>query len=145
MKVERIIGQKRAVYSIQPGEPISKAVKLMNEKHIGALMVVDENQNIKGIVTERDILQTVVRENFLDILVKDIMTPKEKLITSNKNNDLRYVMSIMTENNIRHIPIVDNEKLVALISVRDVIRILLEDADYGNRVLMDYMSGTDLD
>lgn len=148
MTIEQLVARKGTeVYSIQPNACISDAAKLMNENHIGALMVLNENQNIEGIVSERDILRQFVlaKEDIHNMLVKDLMTPKKKLIVSNKDNDLRYVMSIMTENNIRHIPIVEGETLVALISIRDIIKFLLENAEYEKELLTEYLSGTDLD
>lgn len=148
MKVEKILAQKGLeVYSIRPNDRITDAAQRMNEKRIGALMVVDENQNIEGIVSERDILQrcAVAAEGFQETRVKDIMTPKDKLIVADREDDMRYLMSVMTKNNIRHIPIMEKEKLVALVSMRDVIKILLEDARYEAKLLTDYMSGTDLD
>lgn len=146
MKVEKILTQKGAdVYSIQSNKYISDAVTIMNEKHIGALIVLDENQNIQGIVSERDILKSIAKNGFQDMRIKDIMTPKDKLIVGSKDNDLEYLMSMMTENNIRHIPIMDKEKLVALVSIRDLIKVLLKDAVYEKQLLTDYMSGTDLD
>jgi CBS domain-containing protein len=128
MKVEKIIADKEIVYSIQPHKRISDAAKLMNEKRIGALMVLDENQNIEGIVTERDILHecAVAEDDFQYTLVKEIMTPKEKLIFGSKDDDLRDLMGFMTKNNIRHIPIMDNEKLIALVSIRDVVQVIFE-------------------
>lgn len=145
MKVERILAQKGPdVYSIQSNARVIEAVNLMNQKHIGALVVLDENQNIAGIVTERDILWAVPKKDFQDMPAKDIMTPKDRLISGSKDNDLRYVMSVMSENRIRHLPILDNGKLVALISIRDVIKALLESAEFEKQVMNDYISGTDL-
>ncbi len=128
MKVGKFLVLRGIVYSIQPDSRIADAAKLMNEKHIGALMVLDENQNIEGIVTERDILYRCAgaNEGFLDTPVKDIMTPKDKLIFGSIDSDVGDLMGIMTKNNIRHIPIMDKEKLVSLISIRDVVKVILE-------------------
>lgn len=141
MNVEKILGQKRTIYSIQPDQPMSEAAKLMNEKQIGALIVLDENQNIEGIVTERDLLRryAIAEGDVKHTSVRDIMTSKEKLITVNKEQGLRYVMRLMTENNIRHTPILDNNKLVGLISIRDVIKVLLENAEFENTLITDYL------
>ena len=146
MKVEKILAQKGTdIYTIQPNSRISEAAKRMNEKHVGALMVLDGQQNIMGIISERDILRAVAKEDFQGMLVKDTMTPKAKLIMSSKDNDLRYVMSVMAENKIRHLPIMEDGKLAALISIRDVVKTLLEHAEYEKEIMTDYMSGTDLD
>jgi len=144
MKVEAILAQKKVIYSILPNELISEAAKLMHENQIGALMVLDENQNIEGIITERDLLrQCVIAKGEVQYtVVKDIMTPKDKLITTNKDQGLRGVMRVMAENNIRHIPILDSGKLVGLISIRDVLKILLENAEFENKLIMEYMDST---
>ena len=144
MKVEKILKQKGTIYSIHPGKSVCEAAKLMVEKRIGALMVLDDEENIIGIITERDVLRrcAVVRGDMQCAPVQEIMTPKEDIITANKECDLRHVMNIMTENNIRHIPILDNDTLVGFISIRDVVKILLQDAEIENKQLMDYMAST---
>ncbi len=129
MTIEKILMQKQKtpVYSIGPDNSIAEAAKLMSEQHIGALMVLDENQDIEGIISERDILQKCTEPDldFQRMPVQELMTSKTKLIVSNKENDLRYVISIMAENHIRHIPILEGEKLVALVSMRDLVQALL--------------------
>ena len=136
MTVEKILACKKEtyVYTIRPDARISEAAKLMNEKHIGALMVVTEHQHIHGIISERDIVRIcAAAEGFCDVQVQDVMTPKARLIVSNIENDLRYVMSIMAENNIRHIPIVNGEQLISVLSMRDVAKALL--TEYEKQLL----------
>lgn len=73
------------------------------------------------------------------------MTPKEKLITTTKDKDLRSLMNCMAENNIRHMPIVEDDKVIDLISIRDVVKILLELAEFENAQIIDYMDTTRLE
>lgn len=144
MKVEKILGKKGPIYSIHPDNTVCEAAELMIEKRIGALMVLDEDHNIEGIITERDVLRGCANKN-TDVQcrsVKEMMTPKEKLMMANKDQDLRSLMNCMTENNIRHMPILDNDTLVGLISIRDVVKILLERAEFENKQIIDYMDTT---
>lgn len=143
MKVKYILADKGAhVYSIHPDKPVSEALAVLNEKHIGALMVLNDEQNIEGIVSERDILYKYadVGHSAQDMLVKDIMTPKEKLIIGHASDDLAYVMSIMTEHRIRHLPIVSEKgKLTAIISIGDVVKRLLKYTEHEKKMLLDYI------
>ena len=144
MKVKYILADKGThVYSIHPDKTVSDALKILNEEHIGALIVLDHEQNIEGIISERDILHKYADVGCLpaqDALVKDIMTPKEKLIIGHASDDLAYVMSIMTENRIRHLPIVNEAgKLIAIISIGDVVKRLLKYAEHEKKLLLDYI------
>ncbi len=127
MKVDVITTHQEKVYSIQADKRLCDASMLMNEKHIGALMVLNEDQNIVGIVTERDVLnRCACGTGVLDTPIEDIMTPKDKLIFSQNDSDLLDLMGLMTRNSIRHIPILDQEKLVGIVSIRDVVKVVLE-------------------
>ncbi len=144
MKVEKILGKRGPVHSIHPDNNVCEAAKLMIEKRIGALMVLDKNENIKGIITERDVLRrcAIKQDDMQCAYIKELMTPKEKLITANKDQNLRDLMNCMAENNIRHIPIVEGEKVIDLLSIRDVVKILLEQAEFENNQIIDYMDTT---
>ena len=143
MKVKDILAQKGThVYSISSDEPASDALQVLNEKHIGALLVLDDEQNIEGIISERDLLYMYARAKYRaqDLLVKDIMTPKGKLIVGHNNDDVEYVMSVMTKNKVRHIPIVSEEgKLTGIVSIGDIIKTILKDAEHEKKLLLDYI------
>lgn len=142
MKVKDILAKKgTVVFTIRPEQSVAEALQMFNEKRIGALMVVDAQQNIVGIVSERDLLRkfATAEGDVKALPVEDVMTPREKLIVGSKNDDIQYVMSVMTNNRIRHVPISDEVKLVGLVSIRDVIEILLEDAEYEKKMLTDYI------
>ena len=144
MKVKYIIADKGTqIYSIHPDKPVSEALAILNEKHIGALMVLDDEENIEGIVSERDILYKYADAGCLptqDMLVKEVMTPKQKLIIGHASDDLAYVMSVMTENKIRHLPIIsETGKLVAIISIGDVVKRLLKYAEHEKKMLLEYI------
>ena len=106
-------------------------------------MVIDKENNIHGIVSERDILHTAfdTKGQMCDMLVKDIMTPKDKLITATIEDKIEAIMETMTNNKIRHIPIMDNEKMLGIVSIGDIVKVLLNDAVTENKHMKNYISG----
>jgi CBS domain-containing protein len=143
MKAEKILeGKGREVFSIHVDAIVSEALQIMNEKNIGALMVLDDQQNIQGIVSERDIMRNCYRSqaNVKGLAVKDVMTSREKLIVTKGEDDVNDLMSAMTQNHIRHIPVVDDkDKVAGMISIGDIIKALIKDKDYQIRHLKDYI------
>lgn len=146
-KVSELLKEKgHEVYSIQNTARLKDAVKVFNEKHIGALIVLNEAEEIQGIVTERDIMVrlALTEGEIKDMNVKMVMTPKEKLIVGTVDDNVEYLMKVMTANRIRHIPIVSGEckcKLDGLISIGDVVKSLITDLGHENKMLKDYIGG----
>ena len=132
------------IHSVSGNHSIKEAVDLMNKYHIGALIVLDEGKNIEGIVTERDVMKKLAETDELvgHLKVKEIMTPKEKLIITDGECTIEEMMISMTEKKIRHMPIVGKDgKLWGMISMRDIIRILLADAKAKVNHLNNYITG----
>ena len=143
MDVQNILKEKEnVVFTISMNSSIEDAVKLVNEKKIGAIIVMDDDE-LQGIITERDILNNFIalQNSTENISVKQIMTPGEKLIIATKDDDIQYLMNVMTKNKIRHVPIMDKEKLIGVISIGDVVKSLLDESAYENKLLKDYISG----
>lgn len=145
MKVEAVLKEKgKQVYTVHVEAIVADALRILNEKKIGALIVIDDDQKIRGIITERDIMWRCYecQTNVKGVAVKEIMTPREKLVVSSPEDDLEYVMDVMTDKRIRHVPIVDHSGCLAgLISVGDVIKALLTHKDYEIKYLKDYIEG----
>lgn len=142
MKVKDIVRDKGAeVATIGVENTIYDAVKKLVDKNIGSLLVVDEKGAIAGIITERDILKECdQRFQSLDkTKVKDVMT--KKLIVASPDDDVDYVENIMTENRIRHLPIVSGEKLEGIISIGDLVNVQRAQCKVENRYLKAYISG----
>lgn len=136
---------KENIITIEPDATIKDAVYQLNKHKIGCLIVM-EDTNIVGIISERDILgklgSTNVQDDIHHVTVKEIMTPKEKLIVGHPEDTVEYLMNIMNAEGIRHIPLVNDEgKLVCLTSIRDIIRILLKDSKTKVKYLSDYVQG----
>ena len=143
MKAEKILeGKGREVFSIHVDAIVSDALQEMSGRNIGALMVLDSQQNVQGIVSERDIMRSCYRSqaNVKGLAVRDVMTPREKLIVARAEDEVNDLMSAMTQNRIRHIPVVDGkDKVVGMISIGDIIKALIKDKDYQIRHLKDYI------
>ena len=115
----------------------------MNEKHIGALMVLDENGEVAGIVSERDFL--MVCHKCGDIkYVHEVMTPKDKLFSLSSKDTLQQAMKIFTEKRIRHLPILDDGKLSGIISIGDTVKAMLDAVEQENKYLNEYIMGQDI-
>ncbi len=136
---------KENIITIGSNATIKDAVYQLNKHKIGCLIIMDDT-NILGIVSERDVLQklgsTSVEDDIHHVKVSEIMTPKEKLIVGHPEDTVEYLMNIMNEKKIRHIPLVNEDgKLVCLTSIRDIIRILLKDSKSKVKYLSDYVQG----
>ncbi len=134
------------IYTVSPDSTIEEAVNIMNEKRVGALIVINSEGEIEGIVSERDILKHLASSHceMKKSLVKVIMTPKEKIIVGLPEDTAEYLMGIMTNNRIRHIPIVGGVckcKLEGVVSIGDLVKAVLKDTHFENKLLKDYFSG----
>jgi CBS domain-containing protein len=142
MKVKELLGIKGIeCFSIMSDQSLLDASKQMAECRIGALLVMDKG-TLTGIITERDIVRSVANgKSCKDIRTKDVMTTN--LIVSKSGDDLDYVMAVMIQNNIRHLPVVDEHGLVGMLSMRDVVRVLVKNLKAENQYLKDFIGGFD--
>lgn len=143
MNVKDILEKKgRDVYFVQVDTIVGDALQVMNKNNIGALMVMDDRRDIHGIVSERDVMRTCnrIQGNCREMAVRQIMTPREKLIVAHDEDDINDLMGTMTQNHIRHLPVVDQQKkVVGVISIGDIIKAMLKDQDYKIHYLKDYI------
>ena len=142
MRIKDILKRKGDhVHSIGPSETLKEAMSRLVEHNIGSLMVQDSSGEILGIITERDILRhcAVGKAWPDDIRVKNVMSTD--LIIGLPDDELNYVMGIMTKNRIRHLPVMDGDELQGIISIGDVVNAHLREAEFENRMLRDYIHG----
>ena len=131
----------RPVITIRPNETVITAIQKLVENNIGALPVCDVEGTILGILSERDLLKEC-SQRIRDIgstRVKDVMT--KDIVIGVPEDDLDYVIEIMTQKGIRHLPIVMGAKLDGIISMRDVVDAQLKESKATARFLSDYISG----
>ena len=150
MQIKDILREKGTrVATIDAGETIHAAIVELNRQAIGSLLVTDEDGEIAGIITERDVMRCC-GENCTHLttasprvqitcpfLVKEVMT--KDLVIGIPDDDLNYVMGIMTKHHIRHLPILDNGSLAGIISISDLVNAHLEENVFESRTLKDYV------
>ncbi len=131
----------RPVVTIGPNDTVEAAIQKLVDNNIGALPVCDAKGTILGIVSERDLLKECLRRarNIGSTRTKDVMT--ENVVIGVPDDDLDYVMDIMTQRGIRHLPIMDGPELRGIVSIRDAVDTLLEQSKAQVRFLSDYISG----
>ena len=119
---------------------IFDALSVMADKKVGSLLVMD-NDELVGIFTERDHSRKVGLMNCKpeDILVKDVMT--KDLITVAPNHSVRECMAIMTDNRVRHLPVIEQGKLIGIISIGDVVKDLIEELQFFVKQMENYITG----
>ena len=139
MKVSDILNKKGShIYSVEPGTSVYDALKFMGDKNIGALLVM-EGSNLNGIISERDYARKVVLKGktSLETKVSEIMT--EKVITILPEDNLERCMELMSQNHIRHIPVVKNGEVKGVISISDVVTAIIESQKETITYLQNYI------
>ena len=133
--------KERPVIAIGPNETVVTAIQKLVENNIGALPVCDVKGTILGILSERDLLKECSQRSRAigNTRVKDVMT--KDVVIGVPEDDLDYVIDIMTQKGIRHLPIMVGPKLEGIISMRDIIDAQLEESKATARLLSDYISG----
>ncbi len=143
MKIRQILQGKsiNALFSVGSGETVLGALKLMAEKNIGAVLVVD-NDELTGIFSERDYARKIVLKgrHSDDTLVRDVMTPN--VITIEPEQRLEDCMQIMSDKHIRHLPVMESGKLIGIISINDVVTAIMRDQKTRIDSLESYISGS---
>jgi len=133
----------KQLWTISPESSVLDALKLMAEKEIGALIVVDKKDKVVGIITERDYARKIILKGKTSIKtsVKEIMTPSNKMYTVKPDTPVEDCMVLMTGKHIRHVPVFDGGKFVGLISIGDVVKSTISQKDILIDHLSDYIGG----
>lgn len=141
MSVASILAEKgRAVVTIGKASVVSEAVDLLASKRIGAVVVIEKDGRVCGIVSERDIVRELSRKGtgVLDHAVSTLMT--SKVIACAEDDSVEQVMSVMTANRFRHLPVVSAGKLAGIISIGDVVKRKIEQAVRDAEDLRNYIA-----
>jgi len=130
------------VYSVNENEQICKVLDNFVEKKIGSCMVNDSNGNFIGIMTEKDAIKCFKDvQKFTDIKVKDIMTKHEDIIIVSEDDNIQDAMSIMTENRIKHLPVMKDSVITGVISIGDIVKAQLEHSEHVAKTYLDHIKG----
>ena len=121
------LNKNRQIWTISKDQSVMQALILMSEKNIGAIIIVDNNDFPIGIFSERDYARKVILKgkSSKDTLLDEVMT--KELITVTRDYKIDQCMEIMNEKRIRHLPVLENKKIVGIISIGDVLKIMIKE------------------
>ena len=143
MKIRQILQKKKinALFSVSSDTTVYNALVKMADKNIGAVLVID-NEKLSGIFSERDYARKIVLKGLHsdETLVKDVMTAK--VITIDMEGKLEDAMQIMSDKHIRHLPVMDGEELVGIISINDLVTTIINEQKAQIASLESYISGS---
>ncbi len=127
------------VSTIRPEETVLDALKLMAEKELGALIVMEEGK-LKGLISERDYARKVILKGrtSLETKVREVMT--QKVVCSTLERTADEVMAVMTEKRVRHLPVIDEKQVVGLVSIGDLVRAIISDQQFVIEQLEKYIT-----
>lgn len=140
MKLRDILRVKgHHVYTVRPDQTVQDAVQILMQHRVGALLVEDAERRAVGIITERDVLRECVDRaaELGHVPVREAMT--RDLIIGVPDDEIGYTMGIMTQNRIRHLPVMDGDHVAGMISIGDVVKATLDETEYENRYLKEYI------
>ena len=131
---------KRECFTLSEHDTLKSASEKLQKHNVGAMPVLGkQNNDLIGIVSERDLARFIFKNEFSDDLpITKIMT--KQIITCNINTSVTELMEIITQNKIRHIPIVGDKKILGIVSVGDVVNHVIEQYRDENKHLKDYMN-----
>lgn len=142
MKVHQLLqGKGFHVITVQPGIPVRDVVTLLDEYNLGSVVVSADGRQVTGIVTERDIVRRLVEgTDFLDGPVSAIMTADVHTCTA--QDSVQSLMTVMTEQRIRHLPVVDERgALAGIVSIGDAVKSHITQIEFERDQLQGYVSG----
>ena len=121
------LNKNRQIWTISKNQSVMQALILMSKKNIGAIIIVDNNDFPIGIFSERDYARKIILKgkSSKDTLLDEVMT--KELITVTKDYKIDQCMEIMSEKRIRHLPVLENKKIVGIISIGDVLKIMIKE------------------
>jgi CBS domain-containing protein len=127
--VRQMLAGRSGVYAVKPDDTIYEALRLMADKNIGAVLVLS-GQEIKGILSERDYARKVILlgKTSKGTLVREVMTTNVICVEPGWTAD--QCMALMTEKRIRHLPVVEDNRLVGVISIGDVVRAVVDEQQF---------------
>lgn len=134
--------KQRDAITCAPSTTIIEAMELLINNRISCLPVLNEKDELVGILSDKDIFRCVHEDcdGFTDLTVGEIMTTE--VIVGLETDDIGYIAGIMTNNRIRHVPIVENARLIGLLSTGDIVKTQMTHMYIENRYLWQYINGT---
>ncbi|MBO0902341.1 CBS domain-containing protein [Jiella sonneratiae] len=141
MTVAHILkGKGSEVVTLRPEVTLSEVVQVLAEKRIGAIVLVDDGGRVAGIVSERDVVRVLARSGpvVLEKPIGEAMTVKVKTCTT--MTPIEEVLTTMTHGRFRHLPVVEDGRLAGIISIGDVVKMKIEEAEREAREMREYIA-----
>jgi CBS domain-containing protein len=142
--VKEMLKQKsKEIWSVSPKAMVFDALKLMSDKEIGSLMVMDELGKVEGIITERDYARKVMLKgkSSLETPVGEIMTPREGMYVVKLDNTVEECMVLMTGKHVRHLPVFDGDQFVGIVTIGDLVKDKIAEQECLIEHLSNYIAG----
>ena len=139
MMVREILnGKGRQVSFVDPDTKLIAVVTMLSQRRIGAVLVM-KDQKLLGILSERDIVRTLGERgaDVLNATVSEVMT--SKVVTCRETDTISYIMETMTSGKFRHLPVLDGDKVVGIISIGDVVKVRVTEYELEQQALQDYI------
>ncbi len=135
--------KENEIWSVDPKSSVYDALKIMSEKSIGALLVINKEKYLVGIMTERDYARKGILEgkSSRETPVGDLMT--RPVLFVNPDTNMEECLALMTEKHIRHLPVFEDDQLLGIVSMGDVIKKIITDQQIVIEELEKYISGQD--
>ncbi len=140
MRINQVLAGKaiQEVVTVSPDATVRELLQLLAEHNVGALVVSSDGKRLDGIVSERDVVRRLTdTENLLETTVSTIMTTDVR--TCEGDHQVNDLMVVMTEHRIRHLPVMDGEEMVGLISIGDVVKNRLSELEFERDQLDSYV------
>ncbi len=145
MLVTQMFRQKKAhrIVTIGPETVVSEAAKIQKEEHIGALMVMGDDGALVGIISERDIVRAIPEYGgeLFDLAVSRLMT--HPVMTCNPKGRVHEIMKTMTANHFRHMPVLEDGKLIGMISIGDVVKSRVDELEDEETHMRNFIAGVE--
>jgi CBS domain-containing protein len=138
MRVTEILHSKGAdVVTIWPGASLMSAVDRMAKRNVGALVVVDDDGKVLGLVSERDVVLALSAAPAQAMTAEVVDVMSRRLVTCGPDDRLADLMAVMTEHRVRHLPVIDQGRLVGLVSIGDLVKARVAELELESHVLRD--------
>ena len=130
----------RSIFSVAPGDSVYAAIEMMAKRGVGALLVLD-GKRLAGIISERDYARKVILQGkrSQDTAVRDIMTANVIYVSNERT--IEECMALMTDKRIRHLPVLETNEVIGVISIGDVVRAVISDKEHTIQHLEKYITG----
>lgn len=137
---ELLSGKGRDVWSVGPNSSVFDALRLMAEKDVGAVLVIDDRQEVVGVLSERDYARQVILKGKTsrETPVRQIMTTRVIYVRPEQSVD--ECMALMTDKRIRHLPVLEQGRLIGLVSIGDVVKAVISEKEFIIEQLENYIT-----